>query len=315
MNKGDAFELTCGLRGAVQNGAQVINMSLGFWDSTVPIPLYNALKFAEDNGVLVVMSAGNEGKDLRDSVNELGQRIYRWPGAFQIIEEINQEQGLNLRPFSNLIVVASLDEMGQEVASYSNYNPNIVNVLTQGAFRTIGLNNEVVDLAGTSMTAGFVSKIVALALAHTPALRPRDIIDLLTDPANLKVNPIFEKAVSSRGRLAIESDDFYLNMGIPIVGDDFATEPPEDVVVSPNPFFKDIYFRLHDGSTSYSDLELKIYDLCGQLVYQKTCNGESVMHWDGSTTSGEDLPDGLYLYALRVNGKPFCGKVLKFWRN
>ncbi|MEL6655752.1 MAG: S8 family serine peptidase [Bacteroidota bacterium] len=309
VNRGNAFELTCGLHEAVAKGAQVVNMSLGFWDENVPIPLYNALKFAEEKGVLVVISAGNEGENLLAPRTEKWQGSYRWPGAFRIIDQIDKE----LKPFANLVVVGALGVEGDTLAYYSNYHPEIVNVVTQGAFRTIGLDNKVVDLAGTSMTAAFVSRIAALALAYNPQLTPEEIIDSLTAPGNLQRHASLDTVVSTGGRIKLEN--VHKSLGIEFYEPDLDVEPPQEVYVTPNPFFREVHFRLGDGFTAYSDLELRVYDACGELVYEEFCNGAGLMEWSGKTTEGLELPDGLYLYDLRVNDKPFRGKVLKFWRN
>ena len=77
---------------------------------------------------------------------------------------------------------------------------------------------------------------------------------------------------------------------------------------TPNPFNPDgnyvtISFNLHKTSK----VELKIYNIKGALV-KNLYNGYSSsenLKWDGKDGNGNAVKDGIYLYQLNVNGKPY----------
>ena len=93
-NEGDERDKDIGnaIRYAVDNGADIINMSAGKYFSPDPEFVVDAIKYAEDKGVLFVISAGNEGENVTDIVN--------YPRKY--IEENGEK-----KYFSNMIVVGA----------------------------------------------------------------------------------------------------------------------------------------------------------------------------------------------------------------
>ncbi|NDV62408.1 S8 family serine peptidase [Puniceicoccales bacterium CK1056] len=87
--QGDAFTLAQGIIAAVNNGASVINMSLGgYSDSGV---LRQAVNYASENGVVMVAAAGNDG------MNRL-----TYPAAYASVIGVNAvDANGNRTPFSN----------------------------------------------------------------------------------------------------------------------------------------------------------------------------------------------------------------------
>lgn len=90
------------------------------------------------------------------------------------------------------------------------------------------------------------------------------------------------------------------------------------LVSYPNPFnpATTIRFQL---PAEYQQAELTIYNLKGQQIHSYPINSlthESVgsrtqlinsVFWDGTDAAGQPVPSGIYLYQLRVNGKPLAG--------
>jgi len=104
---GSTASIIEGIRFAVDNGAKIINLSLGF-QGAFDLPFSNAISYARDNDVVVVVAAGNSGAD-----NDLSSF---YPCNF---------------PQANLICVAALDQ-NYALPSFSNFGTNSVDVGAPG---------------------------------------------------------------------------------------------------------------------------------------------------------------------------------------
>ncbi|WBB60367.1 type VII secretion-associated serine protease mycosin [Streptomyces sp. WMMC500] len=150
--------LADGIRWAVDNGADVINLSLGDDSKSAhPEPGEDAaVQYALRKGVTVVSSAGNSG--------EKGDRI-SYPAAYP-----------------GVIAVTAVDQSGQR-ADFS----------TRHWYATVAAPGVDVAIAdpdrtyyegwGTSAAAAFVSGVTALVRSANPDLTPWQIRDLLRDTA------------------------------------------------------------------------------------------------------------------------------------
>ena len=97
---------------AVDNGAQIINLSFGFDADFPPISLTNAVEYAYNNNVMIVAAAGNQSR------NEL-----LWPAAYA-------------KDYANVIAVgaAFYDGSKWRRSSYSNYGPYLTLVAPGGEY-------------------------------------------------------------------------------------------------------------------------------------------------------------------------------------
>jgi len=161
---------------AVDNGAQVINMSFGKEYSPQKEAVDAAVKYAADKGVVLVHAAGNDGKNI-DQVKNYPSKILA-----------------NNKEVKNWIEVgaSSFSGNGKLVGDFSNYGKKSVDVFAPG----VDINSTIPkqgykENSGTSMAAPVTTGVSALLLSYYPnltAVQVRDIILQSTyKPKDLKV--------------------------------------------------------------------------------------------------------------------------------
>jgi subtilisin family serine protease len=153
-------DIALALRYAVDNGAQIINMSFGKGLSPQKTWVDDAVKYAESKNVLLVHAAGNDGLDLDIDKNYPNARL------------------LNNKIASNWIEVgASSSELGTSLAAkFSNYGKNSVDVFAPGTAIYSACTNAGYKLNdGTSMAAPVVSGLAALLLSYYPSLSAQQV--------------------------------------------------------------------------------------------------------------------------------------------
>lgn len=82
---------------------------------------------------------------------------------------------------------------------------------------------------------------------------------------------------------------------------------------SPNPFRRETTIRFGLGEPWISP-RIAVYDIAGRLVRDLSAGarpGASSVTWDGRDDAGRDLPSGLYLVRIFVEGKTVTRKVMK----
>jgi len=145
------------VRYAVDNGADVVNLSLGWSDSPA---LRSALQYAADNNVVVVSASGNNG--LSNPVS---------PARYAV------NWGLS---------AGAVTRTGQ-LAAFSNgagYNSSIRHVVAPG-IRIVSAEpgGGYQTRSGTSMAAPYISGVVALMLSANPDLTQAQVRDILAATA------------------------------------------------------------------------------------------------------------------------------------
>ncbi|MEI7555678.1 S8 family peptidase [Candidatus Chlorohelix sp.] len=132
-------DIAKGIRSAADNGARIINMSLG--GSTDSKVLREAVQYAIDKGVIVIASSGNSGNDNPN-----------YPAAYP-----------------GVISVAAVGKLGTP-AYFSSYGSAItITAPGVGICSTIRLNNFGCE-DGTSFSAPIIAGVVTLMLAVNPTL-------------------------------------------------------------------------------------------------------------------------------------------------
>jgi cell wall-associated protease len=170
-----------GIRYAVDNGANIINLSAGKYFSPNSDYVTDAIKYAEEKGVLFVVSSGNEAVDIETKRN--------FPPKFYM-------EGGEMKFFTNMIVVGAntwMKKWSEEkdpdnitdgydlAASFSNYSGKVVDLFAPG----MEINSTVPGgkyerMSGTSMASPEVTGCAAIIKGFFPNLNAKEIKIILT---------------------------------------------------------------------------------------------------------------------------------------
>lgn len=168
---GSYFNLAQAIFYAVDNGAHVINMSLG--GGTVPPQIIrDAIKYANDNDVICVMAAGNDFEDDPETASSPNA-----PGSYAseygiVVGATNEAE--DMTTFSN--------RAGQPVDWDGDGAKELLYVTTSG--RTIWStlpNDQLGTKSGTSMACPLIAAACAILLQADPTLKPDQIRVLLAN--------------------------------------------------------------------------------------------------------------------------------------
>ena len=183
---GDEFDkdIALAVRYAVDNGAEVINMSFGKAYSPHQKEVYEAFKYADSKGVLLIHAAGNDAKDIDVEPN--------YPTSMYSFQTEQLDHFVTIG--------ASTKNKGSElVASFSNYGAKGVDVFAPGfeIFNAVP-QSEYMNLQGTSMAAPMVAGAAAMLKSYFPKLTMKEIKEIMyeTSIKYPKVEGFAEKSVT-----------------------------------------------------------------------------------------------------------------------
>ncbi|MEH2170954.1 MAG: S8 family peptidase [Nostoc sp.] len=154
---GSYSSISKGIRYAVDNGANVINLSLGGGSSNRT--LESAIDYASSKGVIVVMAAGNDGDSSPDYPARYASKSGIAVGAV--------DKNSNLADFSNR---SGTNEIAYVTAPGVKVYSSVP-------------NNQYATYSGTSMAAPHVAGIVALMLSANPNLTDAQVRQIVTETA------------------------------------------------------------------------------------------------------------------------------------
>lgn len=149
---GNLSDVARGIRWAVDNGARIINMSLG--GDAASTVLIEACQYAASRGVLLIAASGNDGRST-----------ITYPARL-----------------SECVAVGATNE-NSELAWFSNYGPEQELVAPGTSIFSTTLGGSYDEASGTSMAAPEVSGVAALILALDPALSANDVRSILAASA------------------------------------------------------------------------------------------------------------------------------------
>lgn len=163
---GDEYDkdIALAIRYAVDNGANIINMSFGKSFSPYKKFVDEALQYAGKNNVLVIHSAGNDANNIDE--------MMQYPSkAF-----------LNGTVAPNYITVGATSEKRDDflVADFSNYGRKNVDLFAPGVdIVSLYPENKYNSASGTSFSGPVVSGVAALVWSYYPVFKASEIKDIL----------------------------------------------------------------------------------------------------------------------------------------
>lgn len=161
-------DVALAIRYAVDNGAQIINMSFGKGYSPHKKWVDEAVEYAAKHGVLLIHAAGNDGTN-NDSIPSYPTPVFK---------ETRFLSKKHKRATTYITVGASnpTNEGGHLVASFSNYGKKNVDLFAPGVniYSTVP-DNKYASLSGTSMAAPVVTGVAALVMEYYPDLSAKQV--------------------------------------------------------------------------------------------------------------------------------------------
>lgn len=155
-------DIALAIRYAVDNGAKVVNMSFGKDFSPEKKWVDEAVKYAEEKGVLLVHAAGNDARNI-DTTDNFPNAVMKTDG----------------KKASNWITVGASGDpkAGGITANFSNYGKDQVDVFAPGVkiYSTIPGGNTYGNAQGTSMASPVVAGTAAFLLQYFPYLTPQQV--------------------------------------------------------------------------------------------------------------------------------------------
>lgn len=154
---------------AVNNGAKVINMSFGKSLPIYPEWVQNALKYAEEKDVLVVVSAGNSSENL--------DNVFSYPNDYFNVDDENEY-------IENLMIVGGVSHSINEEFMYqfSNFGKKNVDIMAPATdiWCLDPLRKYAMD-DGTSFSAAITSGAATLIRSHYPNLTAKQVKDIILE--------------------------------------------------------------------------------------------------------------------------------------
>ena len=157
------------IRYAVDNGAKILNMSFGKSHSPERDIVWDAMRYAEKKGALLIKAAGNDDLNIDVDVH--------YPSNFddkgnKVIDAV-------------ITVGASTPDASALKASFSNYGKKSVDVFAPGTeiLSTVP-HDEFKEEQGTSMASPVTAGVAALVWSHYPKLSALEVKEIIMQSVN-----------------------------------------------------------------------------------------------------------------------------------
>lgn len=158
-------DIAMAIRYAVDNGALVINMSFGKAYSPQKQWVDDAVRYADEKGVILVHAAGNDARntDVESS----------FPSKYYLGSKESAGDWLS-------IGASTMKKNSTLPAFFSNYGKKTVDIFAPGhEIYSLKPNNQYESNSGTSMAAPMVAGLAALLRSYYPQLSAKEVIDII----------------------------------------------------------------------------------------------------------------------------------------
>jgi len=271
---------------AVLARVDVISLSIGFlpsecdnmdWESSNN-PLYAALDRANQAGVVVITSAGNDRNDLEADP--------QYPAAYVDLE--------------NVVSIGALGCSADSPTEFSNYGKNVVDLFTTGVNAKVFYNFCTHEVTGTSFATSIVAGKAAVHFSQTAITN--EVLYLLRS----QVRPFPEEQYSIYG--IVDVDPFaQFNL---ISNRNEITSDEENLqavgvsshTVSPNPFQEQLNLKLGD---QWETATISLFDGRGRKVLTQS------MLRNELTLDLQDLTPGVYWLNIQNEEGSHTHKIIK----
>lgn len=272
---GTLFHTVCAMYYAAFEGADILNMSLGYAGVKSDIMDSAFYHIGQDYNILVVTSTGNDGY-LLDS-------IFHWPSDFSLT-------------YPQVISVAAADDQGN-LASFSNYSATKVDIAAPGVDMYSPVpGNGFGYKSGTSMSAGIITRAAAIYLCNAAeAIGGDSLKTILLDSAESK--PALDSVVAGGKFLGL------INSSI----SNEKLLPPYPIEVFPNPFGTQLTLEI--GATEVEKVSWHILDINGRII-----QADAPLLYPGLnriTIETGNWAKGIYLIQVRSERGFFTKKLIK----
>lgn len=162
-------DVALAIRYAVDNGAKVINMSFGKSYSPEKELVYEAIKYAVSNDVLLVHAAGNDASDNDLFVNYPDGTLGKKKNAKSLLT----------------VAAGNFEPNAFYLSEFSNYGRKTVDIIAPGVeIRSLAPENKTKSQSGTSMAAPVVSGVAALVWGLDSSLSAKKLKSILIQSSN-----------------------------------------------------------------------------------------------------------------------------------
>jgi subtilisin family serine protease len=185
---GDEFDkdIALAIRYAVDNGANIINMSFGKGYSPHQQEVYDAFAYADSKGVLCVHAAGNDNSDV-DVTPNFPTSMYSFQTKkldhFITIGSSTKDLKMKVKvpaPTEKDPKKMKKKKLGYVPSTFSNFGQTSVDVFAPGSeiYNSVP-QSEYKELQGTSMACPMVAGVAAMLKSYFPEMTMKEIKDVI----------------------------------------------------------------------------------------------------------------------------------------
>lgn len=162
-------DVALAIRYAVDNGANIINMSFGKKYSPMKGEVDEAMRYAQEHNVLLISAAGNDGLNI-DQVTEYPNPVCK--------------DGDTIQPYLSIGANSKDKKKKVMAASFSNYGKNNVQIFAPGvSIISTSPDSKYDKMNGTSFACPITTGVAALVWSYYPELSALELRSILMESA------------------------------------------------------------------------------------------------------------------------------------